>query len=42
MKVRKLNRHRARLSFLKPWGYWRRYDGKLEMWNSRGRPGWLR
>ena len=32
MNVRKMNKHRARLSFEKRWGYFRK-GSKLVMWN---------
>ena len=36
MNVRKLNKHRAKLSFEKRWGYFRE-GNKLIMWNIRSK-----
>jgi hypothetical protein len=36
MNIRKLLKHRARLSYLKPYGYLRGYKGQLIMWNMNG------
>jgi hypothetical protein len=35
MNIRKRMKHRARLSFAKKWGCFRK-NGKLVMWNMRG------
>lgn len=36
MNIRKMNKHRAKLSYEKRWGYFRK-DGKLIMWNIRSK-----
>ena len=37
MNIRKLLKHRAKLSWAKPWGYFRGYNDELIMWNRNGR-----
>lgn len=39
MNARKRLKHRARLSFEKPWGYTRSWKGVLLMWNTKNRGG---